>query len=176
MVSWKNTLLALSILACGGRSELDSYDIPGTGVVGNSSGSVVQGDPTIFVGTWQCTAHVTGAFNDGPAPVSVTEQGQMTITANSDGSLSVTQENQDGSHDACSTHRFNISGSTASPVTGHTCTYVDSMGYTDTETIQSGSFTVSGSSGTLNTVTTVSSVGGFSGTDTLSGTCTRVSP
>jgi hypothetical protein len=128
-----------------------------------------------FVGTWTCNGTGTEAVSSPPGqPGSITTISQTEIfVANADGTLTATIPDDAGTSGACASTKFSVSGSTATALTGQSCS-----GGGFTTTIQSETFVVSGTSATSTTSSTLIQVatdggsGTFTATVTASSTCT----
>jgi hypothetical protein len=136
-------------------------------------GAVINGDDSsLFVGRWICKDTDTTTLPG--QPIFYTTD-LLTFVADSDGTLTMTGETLAGPGASvdpgpCTTFTFYPWGSTATASGGVPCSLNDG----NTVTTVSGSFVVSGSTATFNLVRKVT--GSPPGTNTVTGTCTRLVP
>lgn len=148
----------------------DSYTEP--------DGAVINGDDTsLFVGKWICKD--TNATTI-PGESTFYSTDLLTFVANSNGTLTMTGEtlvgpgaSPDGGADPCAIFTFYPWGPTATASSGPPCSF-DEEGTSFTVTTVSGTFVVSGNTATFNLVRNVT--GSPPGTNTGTGTCTRLVP
>lgn len=141
----------------------------------NSSSSGSGGNPSTFVGTWSCNG--TSTYNPPLAPPSSATT-SLIVTANPDGTITTTTAGPDGgTADGSCPFKWSLSGSTATAISGQSCTLAPGL----SGTLTSGTFVVSGATATENgsfamTGTGPAPDGGtvtISGTLTYSATCTK---
>jgi len=164
---------------CGGQAD----ETTGDGGGGSDSSATGDANPILFVGTWTCSCTDTSTTDNpsaGQQPSVVQYTDLATFMAGQDGTLSLTLDtvdvgslpvDTDGGVEGCSSFTFSVSDSTATAVSGPTCS-----GDGATLAFKSASFVVSGDTATIATVTSVSPQPGTTvqaATDSLTGTCTR---
>jgi hypothetical protein len=180
-------LAAASLLGGCGRTELDLGELGGTYT--EPDGAVITGhDPGLFVGTWTCPGTETFTYASGGLGPHSQSQTALAIFGGSSGdmlALTLTTVkvgsvyvDPDGGVEGCSSFTFVVSGSTATAVSGPSCSSTD-PGNAATFTFKNGTFFISGTTADINMNTTVSPGPGSAvaaGVDSFVATCTRLVP